>query len=40
MKIALIAALLGFCGPDPLPPQQGIVVDAAKKMLCEFPDVE
>jgi hypothetical protein len=33
MKIALIAAFLGFCGPDPLPPQQGVVVDAAKKTV-------
>ena len=33
MKIALIAAFFGFCGPDPLPPQQGIVVDAAKKTV-------
>jgi hypothetical protein len=33
MKIALIAALFAFCGPDPVPQQQGIVVDAAKKTV-------
>jgi hypothetical protein len=31
MKIALIAALVALCGPDPAP--QGIVVDAAKKTV-------
>jgi hypothetical protein len=31
MKIALIAAVLAFCGPDPSP--QGVAVDAAKKTV-------
>src|SRR5438132_12041602 len=31
MKIALIAAVLAFWGPDPAP--QGVVVDAAKKTV-------
>ena len=33
MKIALIAALLALCGPDPVPQQPGIVVDAATKTI-------
>jgi hypothetical protein len=31
MKIALIGALLAFCGPDPAP--QGVTIDAAKKTV-------